>query len=1155
MGKQSNILTILFKKHWVMLCLSICSFGYQTIAQSVGISNGVITPDTSSILEIRSTSKGVLIPRLTTAQRNAIATPATGLMIFNTTTNAFNYYNSSSWIELAASTAMVNSITGTTNRVSIGGTSTNPTVDIASNYAGQTSITTLGTVSTGTWNGSLISSAFGGTGNGFTKFSGPTTSEKTFILPDASATILTSNAAVTAAQGGTGISSYTIGDLLYASGTSTLSKLAGVTTGNALLSGGVGAAPSWGKIDLTSHITGTLPVTNGGTGATTLTGILKGNGTSAFTAATAGTDYVVPNASITGGTNTKITYDNKGLVTAGTQAAASDLSNGTTGSGSIVLSTSPTLTTPNLGVASSTSETISGTAGNGFLELQTQSSAPASGATNSLRLYSSAGTLSWKKQTDGFNRNFASVLTADRTYTLPDASGTIPVSASGNIALSASGNISFTGTLPVANGGTGATTLTGLLKGNGTSAFTAATAGTDYVAPNASITGGTNTKITYDSKGLVTAGTQAAASDLSNGTTGSGSIVLSTSPTLTTPNLGVASSTSETISGTAGNGFLELQTQSSAPVVGSTNSIRLFSNATGGLAWRRQTDGFNRNLASVLTADRTYTLPDASGTIPVSASGNIALSASGNISFTGTLPVSNGGTGTTTTFTQGSVLFSGASGIYNQNNANFFWDNTNSRLGLGNAAPGSTLDVKGTLRLSGSTSGYVGFTPAAAAGSTTYTLPSTDGSSGQLLSTNGSGILSWASASATAWGLTGTAGTNASTNFIGTTDNQDLVFKVNNIERARLISSSGDVKIGDATSGTFKATKELVMREDGDTYGSSILRLRNRVGENGAIFETTDSTAALVDFIFKNALNQRNIRYEGRTAYSKVGIPAFHIGGANPDIPNLAVGDSYSAFNTNLKIGNFTTPTEALDVTGNVRFSGALMPNNNAGTSGNALVSNGASTAPTWSKIGLTTHVSGILPIANGGTNSSTALNNNRIMVSNAGAIKEASALTDGQILIGSTGAAPVAANITAGNGISITNGPGSIQISSLNTTNTVLQTSGTTTMTTTSTTDVSFSTPVTLTVPANGDYMIFFNGIVSNSNSGKGVILSLYINGTKIAAAETENTASGNDKSTASITYFASNLSSSQTVEIKWRVESNTGTITKRNFILQRIN
>jgi len=70
------------------------------------------------------------------------------------------------------------------------------------------------------------------------------------------------------------------------------------------------------------------------------------------------------------------------------------------------------------------------------------------------------------------------------------------------------------------------------------------------------------------------------------------------------------------------------------------------------------------------------------------------------------------------------------------------------------------------------------------------------------------------------------------------------------------------------------------------------------------------------------------------------------------------------------------------------------------------------------------------LPISKGGTNSGTALNNSRIMVSDAGAIVESAALTDGQILIGSTGANPVVANITAGTGISIANGAGSISIS-----------------------------------------------------------------------------------------------------------------------------
>ena len=76
------------------------------------------------------------------------------------------------------------------------------------------------------------------------------------------------------------------------------------------------------------------------------------------------------------------------------------------------------------------------------------------------------------------------------------------------------------------------------------------------------------------------------------------------------------------------------------------------------------------------------------------------------------------------------------------NTARMIIDSTGN-VGIGTTTAGSKLDVKGTLRLSGSTSGYVGLQPAAAAGSTTYTLPSADGSNGQFLSTNGGGTLSW----------------------------------------------------------------------------------------------------------------------------------------------------------------------------------------------------------------------------------------------------------------------------------------------------------------------------------------------------------------------------------------------------------------------------
>lgn len=101
----------------------------------------------------------------------------------------------------------------------------------------------------------IISSVYGGTGNGFTKFSGPTSSEKTFTLPNASAMILTDNAAVTVAQGGTGQTSYAVGDLLYASGATALSKLADVTAGSYLRSGGVTTAPVWSTLILPNATT------------------------------------------------------------------------------------------------------------------------------------------------------------------------------------------------------------------------------------------------------------------------------------------------------------------------------------------------------------------------------------------------------------------------------------------------------------------------------------------------------------------------------------------------------------------------------------------------------------------------------------------------------------------------------------------------------------------------------------------------------------------------------------------------------------------------------------------------------------------------------------------------------------------------------------
>jgi hypothetical protein len=68
----------------------------------MGISSTSITPDASSIVEIRSTTKGLLIPRMTATERDLISLPANGLMIYNTSNSQLNLYNGVTWVVLVS---------------------------------------------------------------------------------------------------------------------------------------------------------------------------------------------------------------------------------------------------------------------------------------------------------------------------------------------------------------------------------------------------------------------------------------------------------------------------------------------------------------------------------------------------------------------------------------------------------------------------------------------------------------------------------------------------------------------------------------------------------------------------------------------------------------------------------------------------------------------------------------------------------------------------------------------------------------------------------------------------------------------------------------------------------------------------------------------
>ncbi len=77
--------------------IGLCSFG---LGQNVGI--GTDTPDATAQLEIRSGSKGLLIPRTSSISRTAIVNPAKGLMLYDTTTSSFWFYDAAGWVEMGS---------------------------------------------------------------------------------------------------------------------------------------------------------------------------------------------------------------------------------------------------------------------------------------------------------------------------------------------------------------------------------------------------------------------------------------------------------------------------------------------------------------------------------------------------------------------------------------------------------------------------------------------------------------------------------------------------------------------------------------------------------------------------------------------------------------------------------------------------------------------------------------------------------------------------------------------------------------------------------------------------------------------------------------------------------------------------------------------
>lgn len=88
--------------------LALGVFCFESAAQQPGVAiNTDGAAPASAMLDVKSTDKGILIPRMTTAQRTAIAGLVKGLLVFDNTTNSFWFYNETSWVELNGNTSLV----------------------------------------------------------------------------------------------------------------------------------------------------------------------------------------------------------------------------------------------------------------------------------------------------------------------------------------------------------------------------------------------------------------------------------------------------------------------------------------------------------------------------------------------------------------------------------------------------------------------------------------------------------------------------------------------------------------------------------------------------------------------------------------------------------------------------------------------------------------------------------------------------------------------------------------------------------------------------------------------------------------------------------------------------------------------------------------
>lgn len=306
------------------------------------------------------------------------------------------------------------------------------------------------------------------------------------------------------------------------------------------------------------------------------------------------------------------------------------------------------------------------------------------------------------------------------------------------------------------------------------------------------------------------------------------------------------------------------------------------------------------------------------GTTVISGStvGDFLTVGSGNtLSQLASLSPSTGGTGTTTVFTKGSVVFAGDNGTYSQNNANLFWDNSNNRLGIGTASPGQPVDVSGNL--------------------------------------NGNILVR----------LTNTSNGNSAYAYF---------------EAVNDITKVANVGIAGSATNPYGA----ILAGNGFIYSNSA----------SGLTIMNEFAGSIINFAAGTSAEKARMDSSGNWGFGTTTVSAKLHALATTEQLRLAYDATHYASFTTASTGNLTiTHSNAAAVT----FS---LPTTN-GTNTYALTTDGSGVT-SWAQIGLTTAVTGVLPVANGGTNIASYAVGDLLYASGATTLSKLADVAKGSVLI-----------------------------------------------------------------------------------------------------------------------------------------------------------